>query len=146
VELVQYLYQKYGPCVILLDENDKTVVDAFNLPDEVLVKSAATQNLSLLIAFFETIMSLGEMVRFSFVTGSFRLTRASIFSGDNARKDISFEADFDAICGFTEEELQPFLMQSSLSLVEIKNMYNGYQFGGNSRVYNPFGVVNKRQS
>jgi ATP-dependent Clp protease ATP-binding subunit ClpA len=61
------LVQKYGPCVILLDEYDKAVVDAFNLPDEVLVKAAATQILALLIAFFETIKSLGEMVRFSFV-------------------------------------------------------------------------------
>ncbi len=51
-------------------------------------------------------------------------------------------AAFDAICGFTEEELQPFFVHSSLQLDEIKNMYNGYQFGGNSWVYNPFAIVN----
>jgi len=141
IELVKVLSGQYGACGVLVDEYDKPVVDAFDLFGQQ-VEEIATENLALLKAFFETIKSLGEMIRFSFVTGSSRLARASMFSGDNARKDISFEAHFDAICGFTEEELQPFLAQSSLQLDNIKKMYNGYQFGGNSRVYNPFGVIN----
>lgn len=121
--------------VILIDEYDKPVVGFLNNKD------LARQNLEILNSFLAFVKYVDPV--FSIVTGVSRLARASIFSGDNARDDISFDPEFNAICGFTEEEITSNLtpVLGSLKIEELKEWYDGYYFGGNEGIYNPFSVA-----
>ena len=88
--------------VVLVDEYDRPVLRAIGDGSSI---TLAEKNLASLRDLFELIKSSPE-VRFSFVTGSSRFTRAALFSGDNARTDISLMSKFSAICGFTLDEMK----------------------------------------
>jgi hypothetical protein len=119
--------------VILIDEYDQPVVDALCSP------SLMSQNLSILNNFLKLVKSTSPV--FSLVTGSFRLARTAIFSGDNIREDISFDQDFNSICGFTESEIRHYLKLGKLTIQDLKTWYNGYSFGGDEGIFNPFSVA-----
>jgi hypothetical protein len=122
--------------VLLIDEYDKPVIDSFDAP-EMMVR-----NLRVLSTFLQYAKAKSPI--FSLVTGSSRLARSAIFSGDNVRIDISFDSEFNALCGFSqkeiEESLQPIL--GDLKLDELKIWYNGYCFGGREGIYNPYSIAN----
>jgi hypothetical protein len=82
---------------ILIDEYDKPVLDCLENIE------LSRKNLDLLNLFFQMVNSYSPV--FSFITGSSRLARSSVFSGDNNRTDISFDPSFNELCGFTEEEI-----------------------------------------
>ncbi|MGP1460657.1 MAG: AAA family ATPase, partial [Bacteroides sp.] len=76
-------------------------------------------------------------------------------SGVNNLKDITLHNDYDAICGFTEEELTAYLSIEIEKLAKaenttvdetratLKKKYDGYCFSRNGvRVYNPFSLLN----
>ena len=119
--------------VILIDEYDKPVIDALGSPEMM------SKNLNGLNSFLQLVKAASPA--FSFVTGSSRLARAAIFSGDNIREDISFDPDFNSICGFTEQEITQNLKLGTLTLQELKIWYNGYCFGGDQGIYNPFSIA-----
>jgi hypothetical protein len=121
--------------VILIDEYDKPVIDC--LDNSELVR----KNLNLLSTFLQMVKS--QMPVFSLVTGSSRLAHTSVFSGDNNRVDVSFDPSFNELCGFTEEEIIKNLgsVLDTLQLNELKDWFNGYRFGGNVGVYNPFSIA-----
>eukprot|EP00475_Leptophrys_vorax_P039398 TRINITY_DN710_c0_g1_i9.p1 TRINITY_DN710_c0_g1~~TRINITY_DN710_c0_g1_i9.p1 ORF type:complete len:656 (-),score=153.26 TRINITY_DN710_c0_g1_i9:109-2076(-) len=119
--------------VILIDEYDKPVIDALDSPD------ILSKNLNLLNSFLQLVKAASPA--FSLVTGSSRLARAAIFSGDNIREDISFDPVFNSLCGFTEREIAQNLKLGNLTLQELKIWYSGYCFGGDQGVYNPFSIA-----
>ena len=147
--LIEELYRKEGKqVVILVDEYDKPLLET--VEDEALNEA----NRSLLKAFYEVIKQCDEYIRFAFLTGITKFSKTTLFSGVNNLIDITLLDDYDAICGFTEEELSAYLFpqieklaESGNSTVEetratLKKKYDGYCFsrkGG--RVYNPFSLL-----
>ena len=147
--LIEELYRKEGKqVVILVDEYDKPLLET--VEDEALNEA----NRSLLKAFYEVIKQCDEYIRFAFLTGITKFSNTTLFSGVNNLIDITLLDDYDAICGFTEEELTAYLSpeieklaQQSKSTIEetrirLKKEYDGYCFsrkGG--RVYNPFSLL-----
>jgi hypothetical protein len=121
--------------VLLIDEYDKPVIDC--LDDLKLVE----ENLQILKTFLQMVKSVEPV--FSLVTGSSRLARSGIFSGDNNRVDITFFSEFNAICGFTESEIKQslHLYLENLKFDDLKDWYNGYSFDGRGGVYNPYSIV-----
>ena len=137
VDLVQKAYEKYQKeVVILIDEYDKAILD--NL-DQIEI---ATQNREVLKAFYGIIKDNGEYIKFVFITGVSKFSRASIFSGLNNLEDITLTLNFGEICGYThkniENEFLPYLQ--GVDLEELKRWYNGYNFLGD-KVYNPFDIL-----
>ena len=51
------------------------------------------------------------------------------------------DREFGSRFGFLEEEIKDVMIESNLNYEEVKNYYNGYNFGG-TLVYNPWSVVN----
>ncbi len=47
-----------------------------------------------------------EYIRFAFLTGITKFSRASIFSGLNMLKDISLLPRYGNICGYTQSDLE----------------------------------------
>jgi hypothetical protein len=121
---------------IIIDEYDKPIVDMLDSPTDI------QKNFKILNNFLSLVKSHSPV--FSMVTGSSRLARSAVFSGDNIRCDISFDPYFNSICGFSEQELTKILqnVHTNLSIKDMKKWYNGYCFGGDSDVYNPFSVAN----
>jgi hypothetical protein len=122
--------------VILIDEYDKAILDC--LDNQELVR----ENLHILSVFLQMVKS--QAPAFSLVTGSSRIAHSSVFSGDNNRTDISFDPKFNELCGFTEEEIKRNLdsFLGEISLEVLKEWFDGYFFGGNIGVFNPYSIAN----
>jgi hypothetical protein len=81
-------------------------------------------------------------IKFAFLTGISKFSKANIFSGLNNLEDISLVPKYGNICGYTQDELegnfQEYLVD--IDLKKVKQWYNGYNFLGD-KVYNPFDVL-----
>jgi hypothetical protein len=81
-------------------------------------------------------------IKFAFLTGITKFSKANIFSGLNNLEDISLTPQYGAICGYTqaniENEFSEYL--KGVDLERVREWYNGYNFLGDS-VYNPFDIL-----
>ncbi|NOZ89809.1 MAG: AAA family ATPase, partial [Epsilonproteobacteria bacterium] len=81
-------------------------------------------------------------IKFVFLTGVSKFSKASIFSGLNMLEDISLTPKFGNICGYTQNDIEitfePYL--KGVDLERLKAWYNGYNFL-KDRVYNPFNIL-----
>ena len=140
--------------VVLIDEYDKPLID--NLHN----LEVAEGNRRLLQDFFGALKSLDKHIEFTFITGVSKFSKVSLFSGANHLKDISMDARYAAMMGYTQEELIEYFGQHIQAiaqeknqqgepstkaevLAEIKDWYNGYRFSkSETYVYNPFSTLN----
>ncbi len=139
-ELIQKAYQKYNQkVVVLIDEYDKPILD--NLEKENL--HVAKQNREFLRGLYTILKDNDPYIRFAFLTGVTRFSRVSIFSGLNNLEDISLNPDFAYICGFIHSNLLTEFKEyiDGVNLEEIRKWYNGYNFLGEEKVYNPFDIL-----
>ena len=150
VDLINSLLQKTGKrVVILVDEYDKPLLET--IENEELNQA----NRAMLRAFYEVIKQCDGAIHFALLTGITKFSKTTLFSSVNNLKDISLLDNFDAICGFTEQELEQHftpeieqLAQATKSSVEktietLKKKYDGYCFASsNEHVYNPFSLLN----
>jgi hypothetical protein len=136
-ELIKQIYTKANQkVVILIDEYDKPILD--NITDKI---TAATMRDGLK-NLYSVIKSADQYIKFVFLTGVSKFSKVSIFSGLNNLEDITIDARYGAICGYTqkdlEREFEAYL--PGCDLEEIKKWYNGYNWLGES-VYNPFDIL-----
>lgn len=136
-ELIRQAKQQYGQgAVILVDEYDKPILDNITEPE------VATEMRNGLRNFYSVIKDSDEHVRFAFLTGVSKFSKVSVFSGLNNLEDLTLDAQYSTICGYTQEELERVFAEhlQGVDLAEMKSWYNGYQWLGES-VYNPFDVL-----
>ena len=129
--------------VVLIDEYDKPILDRI----EDRVQALAIREV--LKDFYSVIKDSDAHVRFAFLTGVSKFSKAGIFSGLNNLNDITVDARYSAICGYTETDLDVVFASelSGLDREELRRWYNGYNWLGEA-VYNPFDVLllfSKRQ-
>ena len=150
IYLVTTIYRKtQKQVVILIDEYDKPLLET--VEDEALNDA----NRSLLKAFYEVLKQCDSYIRFAFLTGITKFSKTTLFSGVNNLKDITLLDNYDAICGFTEQELTEYftpeielLAEAQKSSVKVtratlKKKYDGYSFSYfGEKVYNPFSLLN----
>ena len=81
-------------------------------------------------------------IRFSFVTGVSKFSRASLFSGFNNLIDITLDPAFSVICGYTEADLDTVFAPElpGLDRTAIWEWYKGYRWLG-EEVYNPWDIL-----
>ena len=136
--LIRTLCQQEGQRVVLLvDEYDKPIVDALDEPD------IARANRDYLRGLYSVIKSCDDHVRFSFLTGVSKFSKVSLFSGLNNLRDITLTPRYSSICGYTERNLDTVFADrlEGLDRERVRDWYNGYSWGGEERVYNPFDVL-----
>ena len=136
-ELIQKAYEKYNQkVVVLIDEYDKPILDNLNNPIR------AIENRDFLRGFYVQLKANDRYIKFAFLTGITKFSRASIFSGLNNLEDISLIPEFGNICGYTHENLKKEFYEYSkdFDLEKIKEWYNGYYFL-KDKIYNPFDVL-----
>jgi hypothetical protein len=154
--LIQALYEKYNsPVVVLIDEYDSPVTDYM---DDLEVARA---NAKVLREYFAALKKpdVSPFLRFTFVTGITRYALASMDSGPSHLTDISLDPEFSDLCGFTPDEfdllfadrmketLDKFKDNKDIAGVKdlrtnILSWYDGYSWGGQTRVLNPYTILN----
>ncbi|MBF0101097.1 MAG: AAA family ATPase, partial [Desulfobacterales bacterium] len=136
------------PVVCLIDEYDKPIL--------VHLKNTlqAEKMREFFSAFYAPIKDRDSHIRFFFLTGLTKLMKMSIFSVLNNLKDIGFKSKHEDLIGYTQtevednfrEELAYIAQKLRIDYVElilkIKKNYNGYNFGGNHLLYNPWDINN----
>ncbi|MDM7462946.1 MAG: ATP-binding protein [Tepidimonas taiwanensis] len=135
--LIQAAVARHGQrAVVLIDEYDKPILD--NLGDKA-VAAAMREGLRNL---YSVLKDQDAHLRFVFLTGVSKFSKVSIFSGLNNLEDITLDARYSAICGYTEADLDTVFAPEleELDREEIRRWYNGYGWLG-ERVYNPFDVL-----
>lgn len=137
--LIQDIQHKYQQkVVILIDEYDKPILDV------VTDTSLATMIRDTLRSFYSVIKDHDDKIRFVFLTGVSKFSKAGVFSGLNNLNDITYHEKYATICGYTQQELEDTFRDylTPEDLPNIKAWYNGYYFLGQEGVYNPFSILN----
>ena len=135
--LIIETYEKYKkPVVILIDEYDKPILDNIEDPKR------ALENRDFLRSFYVMIKSNDAYIKFAFLTGISKFSKANLFSGLNNLTDLSLKPKYGNICGYTQSniknEFKEYLIGADLE--QVKRWYNGYNFLGD-KVYNPFDIL-----
>ncbi len=70
-------------------------------------------------------------------------SRVSLFSDLNNLKDISLDPRYATLCGYTDADLDTVFAPEleGLDRDAIRTWYNGYNWRGETRLYNPFDVL-----
>ncbi|HHW01454.1 MAG TPA: AAA family ATPase [Thermoanaerobacterales bacterium] len=79
------------------------------------------------------------------ITGIYRVAKESIFSGFNNIEVCSvIHNAFADKFGFTEKEVEDMLKYYNMDVKtdDVKEWYNGYIFGDNTIIYNPWSILN----
>ena len=136
--MLEALHRQAGrPVAVLVDEYDKPILDALDVPE------VACANRDYLRGLYATIKDRDAHVRFTFVTGVSRFSKVSLFSGLNNLTDITLDPDYSALCGYTDADLDTVFAPElpGLDRGEIRDWYDGYSWRGAETVYNPFDVL-----
>ena len=136
-ELIAQAHQASGQrVVVLVDEYDKPILD--NITDS----PTATGMREGLKNLYSVLKGADEHLKFVFITGVSKFSKVSLFSGLNNLKDITLDARYSALCGYTDEDVDTVFAPElpGLDREEIRRWYNGYNWLGTS-VYNPFDLL-----
>ena len=153
-------HKQYGrPCVVLVDEYDKPILDGLStdLASGVEDDRARLEihNRDALRDFYTIFKAADVDLQFVFLTGVTKFSQVSVFSGFNQPADISMVEDYDTICGITQEELEHYFAEPIAELAAkfrqsvpemkeiLKQRYDGYHFSTRMvDVYNPYSLLN----
>ncbi len=136
--LISELHERTGRrAVVLVDEYDKPILDA--LGDRELARA----NRDFLRGFYSVVKDCDAHIRFAFLTGVSKFSQAGLFSGLNNLNDITLDERYGALCGYTDAELDAVFAPEleGLDRDEIRRWYNGYNWLGPERVYNPHDIL-----
>ena len=138
-ELIWQANEKYKqPVVILIDEYDKPILDCIVKHEKAKARAIRDQ----LKEFYSVIKSNDAYLRFVFLTGVSKFSKMSLFSGLNNLEDITIDARYGNICGYTHEDLKIYFQDHlvGIDLAAVKEWYNGYNYFGD-KVYNPYDIL-----
>ena len=123
--------------VVLVDEYDKPILDALDVPE------VASANRDFLRGIYSVIKDRDAHVRFTFIAGVSRFSNVSLFSGLNNLTDLTMDPRYSAICGYVDADLDTVFAPelAGFDRDEIRDWYNGYGWRGVERVYNPYDIL-----
>lgn len=131
--LYTYYQQKV---IVLIDEYDVPLQSAYQ-------NNYYEEMVEFLRSVFSSALKTNDALEKGVMTGCLRISKESIFTGLNnftaysVLNNISSES-----FGFTESEVKQLLKDYNLSekMDEVKEWYDGYQFG-NNEIYNPWSTL-----
>lgn len=149
--IIQQAYEQNGRrVVVLVDEYDKPMLQSFDNPE------LQDDYRKTLTAFYTVLKSADAYLQFVFITGVTKFAQMGIFSTLNQLNDISFDLEYNALCGMTcpeikaifAPELQALAVQTETTydniVEQLTRQYDGYRFTpskGFAPMYNPFSVL-----
>jgi hypothetical protein len=138
---------------LLVAEYDAPVVTALQSPALKRIAGLAEKTRQEMRNFYTQIKASSKCLGFVLITGITRFSRTGVLSELNNISDISLRPEFGAIVGFTQKEfvtsfgphidrLSARLGKGIKELLEqIRHMYDGFSFDGETSLYNPFALA-----
>jgi len=136
-DLLEQVTQKYGQkAVLLIDEYDKPIIDYLN---DIPHAEANRDTLKWLYSILKDSDALLEKI---FITGVSAFSKVSIFSDLNHLTNLTLDPLAYTLLGITQAELETVFAEplARHDKEAVKRWYNGYSWGGDERVYNPFSL------
>ncbi|WP_310463052.1 ATP-binding protein [Sphaerotilus sp.] len=136
-DLIEQAHLKQGaPAVVLVDEYDKPILDNITDPARAVEMRDGLRNL------YSVLKGADPHLKFVFLTGVSKFSKVSLFSGLNNLQDITLDARWSALCGYTDHDIDTVFAPElpGLDRDEIRRWYNGYNWRGVG-IYNPFDVL-----
>ncbi|MCD8105901.1 MAG: ATP-binding protein [Lachnospiraceae bacterium] len=137
--LSQCMYEHFGKKVmILIDEYDTPMLEAYTAG---YWEDAIKYIRRMFHAAFKDNLWLDR----GLMTGITRITQESIFSDLNNARVVTTTVEMYETCfGFTEKEVFDALEEYGLSdqKEKVKYWYDGFRFGKQSEIYNPWSIIN----
>jgi hypothetical protein len=137
IRLIQAAEARFAQrAVVLVDEYDKPILDNLTSPDLAREMRDGLRNL------YSVIKGQDAHIKFAMLTGVSKFSKVNIFSGLNNLSDITLDAEYSNICGYTEADVDTVFAPEleGLDRDEIRHWYNGYNWRGEA-VYNPFDLL-----
>ncbi len=157
--IIREAYKQTGERVVLLvDEYDAPMLDSINNRD---LQDYIRERIR---SLFSTLKEQSQYLRFVFLTGISKFSQLSVFSELNNLQQMTFDPNYEAICGITEDELLTELKPDVELLTEkmnklyrrwglhytydevlekLKKTYDGYHFSNNfTDIYCPWSLLN----
>ncbi len=147
-DIIAGLFRTGGPVVVLVDEYDKPILDSM----EDLERADAIR--ASLRTFYTVLKGCDKYLRFVMLTGISKFTKTGVFSAMNNLQDISVYRQYGDIVGYTQAELEENFsgwidktaagmnLDRRELLKRVKDYYDGFCFDGETRLYNPFSILN----
>lgn len=135
--LTELLYKYYKKSVMLL-------IDEYDTPLEAAYAGGFYDDVHTFVSgLYSSALKGNAYIKKGILTGIQRISKENIFSGlNNLIVESVVDSEFNEYFGFTEEETEKILCLNGMDLtLEVKEMYNGYNFGGTA-IYNPWSVLN----
>ncbi len=136
--IIKELHERGGQrVVVLIDEYDKPILDTLGNPE------VARANRDFLRGLYGVLKACDAHIRFTLLTGVSKFSKVNLFSGLNNLEDITLDPRFATICGYTEDDLDTVFAPEleGLDRGRVREWYNGYNWDGDERVYNPFDIL-----
>ena len=157
--IIHAAYEQTGErVVILIDEYDAPMLDSITDLDLQDYIRNRIRNL------FSPLKAQAQYLRFVFLTGISKFSQLSVFSELNNLQQLTFNPQYEGICGITEQELLTYLKPDIEQLMEVlnkdyarynihytydelvaqlKETYDGYHFTDRfTDIYCPWSLVN----
>ena len=138
-KISDYLYRYYGKkVIILLDEYDTPMQEAY-------VNGYWEELVGFTRSLFNSTFKTNPYLYRGLMTGITRVSKESIFSDLNNLKVVTTTSkEYATSFGFTEEEVFAALEEEKLGdqKSEIKRWYDGFIFGNQRDIYNPWSILN----
>ena len=137
-QLSAWLHHAYGKApYILLDEYDTPLHSAH-------VDRYYDQMITFIRSFMVQTFKDNPHLKQAVVIGILKVAQESIFSDfNNPRVSTLLDPEIEDTFGFTESEVETMAAYFGLEdeMEGIKEWYNGYLFGGDTVIYNPWSIV-----
>ena len=134
-----FLNRYYGKkVIILLDEYDTPMQEAY-------VNGYWEELVSFTRSLFNSTFKTNPSLERAIMTGITRVSKESIFSDLNNLKVVTTTSEeYADSFGFTEEEVFAALDEYGMSdkKSEVKKWYDGFTFGRQTDIYNPWSIIN----
>ncbi|MCE0733724.1 ATP-binding protein [Halomonas sp. G15] len=139
-DLLELAHQATGqPVVVLIDEYDKPILDNIIDPERARELREGLKNL------YSVLKDTDPHLHLVLITGVSKFSKVSLFSGLNNLNDITLDAPFSTICGYTDDDIDTVFAPElpGLDRDTIRTWYNGYRWGDAevASVYTPFDVL-----
>lgn len=121
---------------MLVDEYDKPILDNITNSAVALDLREGLKDL------YSVLKEADEHLRFVFITGVSKFSKVSLFSGVNHLNDITLDARYSAICGYSDVDVDTVFAPElpGLDRDEVRHWDNGYNWMGEA-VYDPFELL-----
>ena len=138
-DLSGYLYRYYEKkVIILLDEFDTPMQEAY-------IHGYWDEFTAFIRSLFNAAFKTNPYLNRAMMTGITRVSKDSIFSDLNNLKVVTTTSEEYATCfGFTQEEVFEALEEFQLADQKdaVKQWYDGFTFGSQRDIYNPWSITN----